>query len=323
MTKDAFDIHTLIGTIVETDYAVPEGIEPEALIPSLIDLLGVPDQIARERSFEVLGEWGERGHFSDEALLALGELMASNLTRGLGEQGTDSVFLRSYSALVLCTPIGVDQMFAAGLVEGRGAFLPSEMVGVWRTRALESLLGEQDARTFVMGKGWADAVSHTGDVLHQFARSPHTDAEGLAQILHAISARLRRPTNDVFIQNEGGRLMRAAYCALLRDELSESQALSWIEGFETTIDGKTWGWESLYSLEFCDAPSVKARANVCSALHTLRLYLELGLRRWHSGEDAKNAYFAFYDRPVPHREEMIQAVVAVLRRLNEGLPPPE
>ena len=318
MTANALSIHELIQTIVDSDFAVPEGIDPEGLIPDLTGLLGSPDQITRERALDVLGTWGARGRFGDETLRTLGDRMAEDLGHGLGEEGTDTVFLRSYAALVLCTPIGVDQMFTAGLVEGRGPFLDPERVGGWLTRALETLQGERDLRSFIDGKGWADAIPHRGDVLHQFARSPHTDADGQERILRAIADRLTSTTDKVFVHDDGGRLMRAAYCVLLRGELPLETLTAWIDGFGRTPDGRGWFWGDLFSLEFCDHAMVNARANVRGALHDLYFYLKHGLRRWHSEEDAKNAYYAFYDQPVRYRDELLDAVDRVLRKLHAG-----
>jgi hypothetical protein len=307
--------------IADSDYHVPEGFDAEALIPPLIEFLGSTDQVTRERSLEILGEWAGTGRFSDQALRDLGARMADGLCHGLGEAESDSVFTRSYSALALCSPIRVDQMFDAGLVAGRAPFLSTEQVRGWCARALKALRGERDLRGFVDGKGWAHAIAHMADVLHQFARCPHTDDELLEQILYAIAERLTYPSDSVFVQDEGGRLMRAAYTVLLRGKLPLATLTSWIDTLSLTADGRNWGWDGIFNLEFCDHRAVNARANVCEALHNLYFYLKLGLRRWHSDEDAGNPYYAFYDRSVPHREELAEAVVSVLRKVYPVLYP--
>jgi hypothetical protein len=309
--------------IVDCDYGVPEGIGPEGLIPELLELLGSTDPITRERSYEILENWGCSGRFSDEALRCIGQRMVDNLARGLGEVGNDSVFLRSYSALVLCTPIGADHLFEAGLVDGRAPFLSSERVNQWCARALESLRGENDLRGYVDGKGWAHAVAHMADALCQLVHSPHLGASELEQILNAIADRLTRATDTVFVQDEGARLMKAAYFVLLRGELSLDALTAWIESFSQTSDGRDWGWGGIYGLEFCDRLAVNARANVREALRSLYFLLKLGLRRRHSPEQAGNAYYAFYDRPIRHRDELIDAVVSVLRPMYGGLYPEE
>ncbi|MFC2106138.1 DUF2785 domain-containing protein [Candidatus Bipolaricaulota bacterium] len=310
-----------VQKIADSDYKVPEGIDPEALIPELIELLGSTDQMTRERSFEILDVWGEAGRFSDEALRSLGQQMADNLACGLGDVESDSVFLRAYSALVLCTPVCVDQLFAAGLVDGRAPFLSPEQVRNWCDRAVESLRGENDLRGFIAGKGWADAVSHMGDTLCQLARSPHTRVSELEQILEAIADRLTRPTDTVFVMDEGSRLMKAVYHVLLRGELPLDTLKEWIKGFSLTSDGKTWGWKGIYSLEFCDYRAVNARLNVCEALRSLYFLLKLGMRRRHSLEQAKNEYYAFYERPIRYRDELMEAIVSVQRSMYDWLYP--
>jgi len=322
MRADAFDIHQLVRAIAENDHAVPEGLDPEALIPELADLLGSPDQIDRERSYEILELWSVRGHFSDGTLCALGDRMAENLKHGIGETETDSVFVRSYAALVLCGPIAADELWAEGALDGRKAFLSPERVRSWLACATESLQAERDLRSFVDGKGWADAISHRGDLLQQFARSPRTDAEGLEQILRAVADRLNRTSSKVFVHDEGGRLMRAVYSVLLRDELPLETLISWIEGFAQTADGRDWGFGSLFSLESCDHPAVNVRANVREALRDLLFYIQLGPRRGRSEDDTMKLYYAFYDRPVPHRQELLEALDPVLRKLYAGLYPP-
>ncbi|MFC2078940.1 DUF2785 domain-containing protein [Candidatus Bipolaricaulota bacterium] len=310
--------------IADSDYAIPDGYSLEELTPELIELLGSTNSITRERSYEILSEWCVGGQYEDDAIRELGRKMVNGLFHGLGEAETDSVFRRSYSALVLCAPIGADQFFGAGLVEGRAPCLDAEEVRTWCARALEAVRGENDLRGFVDGKGWAHSVAHMSDALHQFARTPHTRAEEHLQILETISDRLTRPSDSVFIQDEGGRLMRAAYCVLLHGELPLDALMTWLHSFAKTPDGKTWGWgeDGIFDLEHCNQRAVNARMNVREALRSLYFYLKHGLRRWHSDEDAKNGYYAFYDRPLRNREELIETVDTVLRKgLYSGLYP--
>jgi hypothetical protein len=321
MKADTFDIRTFVREAAENEYAVPEGLDPKELIPELAGLLGSPDQIDRERSYETFEVWSVRGHFSDETLCALGDRMAENLKQGLGETETDSVFVRSYAALSLCGPIAADELWADGALEGREAFLSTERLRSWLTSATESLQAENDLRSFIDGKGWADAISHMGDLLQQIARNPRTEAEDLEQILHAVADRLHRTSSKVFVHDEGGRLMRAVYSVLLRDELALETLTSWIEGFAQTADGREWGFGSLFSLEFCDHPAVNVRANVREALRDLYFTLQFGPRHGQSDEDAYKRYFAFHDRPVPHRQELLEALDRVLRKLYAGLYP--
>lgn len=321
MKADAFDIRTFVRQTAENDYAVPEGLDPKELIPELAKLLGSPDQMDRERSYEILEVWSVRGHFSDETLCALGDRLAENLKLELGETETDSVFDRSYAALSLCGPIAADELWADDALEGRDAYLSAERRKSWLRCATENLQGENDLRDFIDGKGWAHAISHMGDLLQQFARNPHTDADDLEQILHAVADRLHRTSSKVLVHDEGGQLMRAVYSALLRDVLPLETWIAWIEGFAKTADGREWGFGSLFNLEECDHPTVIVRANVREALRDLYFYLKFGPRHGQSDEEAYQRYFAFHERPVPHRKELLEALERVLRTLYAGLYP--
>jgi hypothetical protein len=321
MKADAFDIRTFVREAAENDYAVPEELDPKELIPELANLLGAPDQMDRERSYEIIEMWSIRGHFSDETLCTLGDRLAENLGHGLGESETDSVFARSYAALSLCGPVAADELWADGALAGRGAYISHERLRSWLRCAIESLQGENDLRSFIDGKGWADAISHMGDLLQQFARNPHTDVQDLELILNAVADCLNRTSSKVFVHDEGGRLMRAVYSALLRDVLPLETVTSWIERFAQTDDGREWGFGSLFTLESCDHPAVNVRANVREALRDLYFTLKFGPRRGQSEDEIIQRYFAYHDRPVPHCQEVLEALERVLRKLYGGLYP--
>jgi hypothetical protein len=253
----------------------------------------------------------------------IGQQMADNFACGLGDVKSDSVFLRSYSALGLCMPVAVDQLFALGHIAGREPFLTSERVAQWCAKALTSLQGENDLRGFVEGKGWADAVSHMSDALCGLARSPHSHALEHEKMLNAIAELLIRPSDTAFVTNEGSRLMRVVYHVLLRGELRFEDFETWLKRFSQTSDGRNWGWMGIYSLEFCDYRALTARANACEALRSLYFLLKLGLQKRDSSEPAVSAYYEFYDRPIPYREELMNAIVSALRPMYGGLYPQE
>jgi len=278
---------------VEGGFTVPEGVDPEALVPELTELLGCTDSVTRERSYEILTNWCTSGQICDEVMRSLGRQMASNVAVGLGEAESDTVLLRSYCALVLCAPIAADHLFGLGLVEGRDAFLASEQVKRWCCCAVESLRRERDPRAYVDGKGWAHATAHVGDALCQLTRCLHLDVTDLERMLGAIYQRLAQPSEGVFVHDEGARLMRVVYHMMLRGDLPLERLTSWIETFSKAPDGREWGWGGIFELEFCDRRMVNAQANVREALRSLYFMLTLGLRRRHDPKEADNPLHAF------------------------------
>jgi hypothetical protein len=123
------DIAFLRG-ILEHDGAVPEDCSVQGLTPELLELLGSAAMERREASLDVLSGWIYRGpgvYYSAGELQDIGREMARNLTLGIGEQGTDSVFRRAFSALILGEVINADN---------RQEFLDETQVQAWLDQGL-------------------------------------------------------------------------------------------------------------------------------------------------------------------------------------------
>jgi hypothetical protein len=88
--------------LVNADCAVPTGYTVAELTPHLLRLLGSPDPFLRDDvAYLVFARWIVRDqHYKVDSLRDLIKQLTMNLHVGLGEQGTESVLLRSFSALV-------------------------------------------------------------------------------------------------------------------------------------------------------------------------------------------------------------------------------
>jgi hypothetical protein len=87
------------------DYAVPEGESLPQLVDELSAALGSTDPVLRDDvAYTTLSAWIYQQKKLDAAQLnRLVDEWSANLKRGIGERGTDSAFLRSFSALMLST----------------------------------------------------------------------------------------------------------------------------------------------------------------------------------------------------------------------------
>src|SRR3954447_23682646 len=75
------------------------------LTAELTTMLGAADPYLRDEiAYPTLATWVSEGVY-DELLVGLGDGMTAGLVVGIGEEGTDTVFRRSFSALVLATCI--------------------------------------------------------------------------------------------------------------------------------------------------------------------------------------------------------------------------
>jgi hypothetical protein len=204
---------------VAADGRPPNGYSLTELTTELTTMLGDTDPRLRDTiAYEVLATWVSAGVY-DELLEGLGDGMATGLAVGIGEQGTDTVFRRSFSALVLAECIERDN--SAGIV-------PSETVLRWGDRLAGWLVREQDVRGYVRGKGWAHAVAHGADALRALAGSPAIGRLELTVLLDVIADRVTGTTEHRFVHGEDDRLAAATMRVLRRDVVGLEVLEPWV-----------------------------------------------------------------------------------------------
>ena len=147
--------------------------------------------------------------------------MAAGLAVGLGEHGTDTVFRRSFSALVLAECIDARQ-------RTRRRWLPDDKLLSWGDRLAAWLVRERDLRGFVPGKGWAHALAHGADALGALAESPR-----LGRLrAHRAARRDRRPAARADpdpARARRGRPARGGHDGVLRRDLRRLEVLEpWV-----------------------------------------------------------------------------------------------
>ncbi len=255
-----------IQSIVKHDYEIPANANLEELTSQLLEHLASTDADDRENSTEILWQWGVTGKYSDEQLVRLGDYAAEHLCVGLGEDGTDTVFLRAFSALVLAMVLIADQRCELGHLEGREPFLSQEKVLEWFEITLAAFDGERDYRGFVDPSGWAHAVAHMSDALRDFSRSRHLDGLHLERLLQAIATKIVQPCDGVYRFDEDNRVVQVVMSLLRRDAVSADVLTRWLKLFSTTVDGDHWG--DVFSMVGCDNRLNHARMNIRSFLRS-------------------------------------------------------
>src|SRR5215213_8933286 len=150
------------------------------LTAELTTMLGDADPYLRDGiAYPTLATWVSDGVY-DDLLGGLGDGMAAGLAVGLGEQGTDTVFRRSFSVLVLAACIERHN--------GHGAGTDDSMIR-WGDRVAGWFVRERDLRGYVDGKGWAHAVAHGADALGALAGAASFGPLELTVLLDVIADR--------------------------------------------------------------------------------------------------------------------------------------
>ena len=267
-----------------TGLAVPSDRPLDELTAELTRMLGDTDPELREGiARPTLTTWIHRGVY-DDLLGGLGDGMATGLGVGLGESGTDSVFRRTASAVVLAACVARDN---------ERPLVPGGKVLEWGDRIATWLLRERDLRGFVVGKGWAHAVAHGADAIGTLARSPHFATPELTVLLDVIADRVVALTDDHFTHGEPDRLAAGTVEVLRRNLVPLSVAEPWV----ARIAGVAALDTRRDPLDVSEDP-YRVRGNAEAFLRSLYLLLSLG------------------HRPPEIRSDLLLVVVDALRRSN-------
>jgi hypothetical protein len=193
--------------IASAEMKVPTDRPLADLTTELTTMLGSTDPVERDEiAYPILATWVSGGVY-DDLLAGLGDGMAAGLTQGLGDAGTDSVFRRSFSALVLAECVERDNT---------QSLLPAAKLLEWGDRITGWLVRERDVRGFVAGKGWAHAVAHGADAIGVLAESPHLGLNELTVLLDVVADRVVTETTTPLVSGEADRLARATMTVLRR-----------------------------------------------------------------------------------------------------------
>jgi hypothetical protein len=258
---------------------VPDDRPLADLTTELTAMLGDPDPAVRDGiAYPTLTAWIADGVY-DDLLEGLGDGMGAGLAVGLGEDGTDTVFRRSFSVLVLAECVERDN--AVHLV-------PAGTMVRWGDRVASWFVRERDLRGFVPGKGWAHAMAHGADAIAALAASEAMGRLELTVLLDVLADRLLLPTDYHLVHGETDRLARATMRILRRDLVGLEVLEPWLA--RLSLSARVHG--------FGDTDPFLVAGNVQSYLRSLHLQLALA------------------PKPPANRADMLLAVLDRLRESN-------
>ncbi len=200
-----------------------------ALIPAMLKYIGSTDAELRDDLIYVaFATWVmEYNVVKSPELQKIfkGLLSDKHLFFRIGEEGTDSIFQRSFSALWL-PPILINHRKEAFLSEGE------------IKEGLEKLIlfldKEKDRRGFVDGKGWAHAIAHAADALDDFALCSEFGEVELENILRAIQKTISI-SDYIYAHGEDERMVTPVLAIINRQLIIEEQAIEWIKSFDVSV----------------------------------------------------------------------------------------
>lgn len=217
--------------IAEKKYEVPEGEKAFALARELSANLKSPDpELRDELAYSILYMWIlEKNALTAQEMLALEEEWSGNLKTGIGENGTDSVMGRSFSALMLST-IAERELKSPFLGEARYRMLLEA--------ALTYMKEEKDLRGFDPMKGWIHATAHTADLLAALAQHPSFTVQDQGAVLRAIWRKLSG-ADVIFVYGEQDRLANVLAMMTQRKDFDLAGFREWLNEMDRS-DRAVW-----------------------------------------------------------------------------------
>jgi Protein of unknown function (DUF2785) len=135
----------------------------------------------------------------------------------IGEAGTDSVFMRAFSSLIVAAILYADNKTPR----------ISEAAARRAMQALLTYAGkERDWRGYVKDKGWAHSVAHLSDALDECAKNRYTTAEECGAILETLTYLAQLP--EPLSYEEDDRLAYVAYGIIRRQSVDQETLREWI-----------------------------------------------------------------------------------------------
>lgn len=278
--------------IINDYYIVPADQTVQSLTPELLVALGSADSELRDEiAYPLLASWVDQDLYSAYELRAMIAQLAHNLTNELGEVGTDSAFLRAFSALMLAEIVYYDSSHP---------FLEEAEVQQLLEQGVTYFIAEQDLRGYISGPGWVHAVAHGSDLLAVLALHRHLSAVDLVRILDALAFKVAPPVAHAYLYNEDQRMLRAVLNVLKRNLLSSSFLTSWLQRI-THYEGQSIGLEMLFEGR---SPAITSEIKVY-VLHNTKQFLH-GLY-YHLTHDGQ---------PPAMAEDLLPQIVEALKAMD-------
>lgn len=140
----------------------------------------------------------------------------------VGEIETDSVFMRSFSTLIITSILYYHNRVIP--------FLDKEEIVKMRDIIFNYVNMEKDFRGYVSEKGWAHSIAHIADCLDELAVCPQIEQDDLKQLLCYVRNLIG--TRDIaFIYGEDERMVTAIVSIINRKLLEKDTVLRWLHEF--------------------------------------------------------------------------------------------
>ena len=209
--------------IQENQYMVAEEQDPWDYVLQMLDHIGDTDSEFRDDLiYNTFSEWiEEKEFFNEEQLKYILAILMDNehLFYQIGSDGNDSVFTRTFSALVVVLVL---------IRHRKKAFLSTAEFTDIKNKVIEYYISEKDLRGYIEKSEWAHAAAHGADVMDELVQCRECNEDIIIEILNAFKKILHNG-KYIFHTEEDERICRVVFRIMKGNLLSNQGIINWIE----------------------------------------------------------------------------------------------
>jgi uncharacterized protein DUF2785 len=223
-----------LQALIADNYHQLADYDPYTLLKALLPALGSNDGYLRDKQAYPIMAQIILADFATYPLTSAQreELLLTCIDQGhlfshIGEVGTDSVFMRTFSSLIVAAILFKDH---------QNPHISEEVAG----RVIQAMLTyaqqECDYRGYLMGgKGWAHSIAHLADALDEGAKNRYTMAAGYTAILETLTYLASLPEPLGYGEDE--RLAFVALGIITRQSVDLASLQTWIASLAIIREG--------------------------------------------------------------------------------------
>ncbi|WP_082386228.1 DUF2785 domain-containing protein [Rossellomorea vietnamensis] len=169
------------------------------LVKSMMHFIGSTDSELRDKLiYSTFFHLAIDNQLEDDLLSDLLDYSLSDdmLFKGIGENGTDTVFTRAFSSLVIAVILYKDN---------EDDFLPRDAVYKTKDLLINYINSENDLRGFVPVKGWAHSIAHVADAFDELILNKKIEQKDLLDMLPPLWEKIL-VSDSVYVHGEDERM---------------------------------------------------------------------------------------------------------------------
>jgi Protein of unknown function (DUF2785) len=170
------------------------------LVKAMMHFIGSTDSELRDKLiYSTFCQLAIENHLEHDLLSDLLDYSLSDdmLFKGIGENGTDTVFTRAFSSLVIAVILYKDN---------EDDFLPRDAVYKTKDLLINYINSEKDLRGFVPAKGWAHSIAHVADAFDELILNIKMDQKDYLDMLPPLWKKVL-VSDSVYVHAEDERMI--------------------------------------------------------------------------------------------------------------------